>query len=123
MIKECKKYTEAYSNELIERELKINELGNHPNILQVLGYHTNGEVRNGLDLMKCKYILYEICQAPTVGDIVKYTGELGVLCKLPFFQLCSAVQFLHNNKCCHLDLKLNNLLLDSNYNIKLADFG
>lgn len=30
---------------------------------------------------------------------------------------------MHSNNCAHLDVKLDNILLDNNYNIKIADFG
>jgi len=40
-----------------------------------------------------------------------------------FMQLSSAVKYLHDKKFAHLDIKLENLLLDEYFNIKLADFG
>lgn len=51
--------------------------------------------------------------------------------KLPFFiylsiflfQIVSAVQYCHQKKIIHRDLKAENLLLDSDMNIKIADFG
>lgn len=40
-----------------------------------------------------------------------------------FKQLLAAVGHLHRNRIAHRDIKIENLLLDDHYNLKLADFG
>lgn len=40
-----------------------------------------------------------------------------------FTQLVGAVAYIHNKSCVHRDLKLENVLLDKNENVKLCDFG
>jgi 5'-AMP-activated protein kinase, catalytic alpha subunit len=38
-------------------------------------------------------------------------------------QIIAGVEYCHRNMVVHRDLKPENLLLDSKYNVKLADFG
>ena len=40
-----------------------------------------------------------------------------------FTQLVGAVAYIHGKSCVHRDLKLENVLLDKNENVKLCDFG
>lgn len=40
-----------------------------------------------------------------------------------FAQLVGAVAYIHSKSCVHRDLKLENVLLDKNENVKLCDFG
>lgn len=40
-----------------------------------------------------------------------------------FTQLVGAVAYVHSRSCVHRDLKLENILLDKNENVKLCDFG
>jgi serine/threonine protein kinase len=43
--------------------------------------------------------------------------------KYLFSKIAKGVQEIHNSELCHLDLKLENILLDENYNPIICDFG
>lgn len=40
-----------------------------------------------------------------------------------FKNISKAIQAMHNNNICHRDIKLDNILLDTNYSPKICDFG
>ena len=69
--------------------------------IMILKYHSNGDF---LELVK-KRCLEE--------RIARYY----------FGQILDAVEYLHLNGYCHRDLKIENILLDQNYNLVLSDFG
>lgn len=70
------------------------------------------------------YILLEICHNETMNELLKRRKrltELEVQCYL--IQLLSVLTHLHKVKVIHRDLKLGNLFLSDNMEIKLGDFG
>ena len=40
-----------------------------------------------------------------------------------FHQLASCIEFIHSCGFAHRDIKLDNVVLDDEYNLKLIDFG
>eukprot|EP01016_Furgasonia_blochmanni_P026681 TRINITY_DN28291_c0_g1_i1.p1 TRINITY_DN28291_c0_g1~~TRINITY_DN28291_c0_g1_i1.p1 ORF type:complete len:233 (-),score=39.07 TRINITY_DN28291_c0_g1_i1:60-758(-) len=61
------------------------------------------------------------------GDLFRYLEKAGPLphpvARYFFKQLLEALHYMHSNDIAHCDLKIDNLLLDENYNLVLADFG
>lgn len=70
------------------------------------------------------YCLLEFCPNGDLHQYLKKTGGFEEnISKFLFTQIASALQFMHNNGYAHLDIKPQNILLDENFNVKLADFG
>ncbi len=91
----------------------------HPGIAQVYeaGTHEDGDVR--VPFFAMEYI-------PNAKTITQYAKEkgLGINARLELFaQLCDAVQHGHQKGIIHRDLKPGNILVDSNGDVKVIDFG
>uniref|UniRef100_A0A803LCW9 Protein kinase domain-containing protein n=1 Tax=Chenopodium quinoa TaxID=63459 RepID=A0A803LCW9_CHEQI len=61
------------------------------------------------------------------GDFLTYLTSRNLMSEAearPYFlQLISGVEYLHQKMVAHRDLKLENLLIDGNFNLKISDFG
>ncbi len=60
------------------------------------------------------------------GNLMEYvtTSPLSEQATVFYFkQILSAITYLHSEGVCHRDLKPENILFDSDYTLKLADFG
>ena len=57
-------------------------------------------------------------------DMVKQRGCLSLPEVRRFtIQLCGAIKYMHGRNIIHRDLKMGNIFLDQNLNIKIGDFG
>ena len=136
-IKDGKKYAIKYikvkndlrlfkkCNEILQSETKImNEL-DHPHIMKL--YDLNDKAVIVKENGKVKPVLYLVFELIENGDLFEYIsiGERfpEKLARYYFKQLISALEFMHAKGYVHRDIKAENLLMDSEYNIKLADFG
>ncbi|XP_041363071.1 CBL-interacting protein kinase 15-like [Gigantopelta aegis] len=70
------------------------------------------------------YLMMELAQN---GDLLEYVNHVGALVEVDtrriMHQLLDVVSYLHANLVYHRDIKLENILLDEFYNIRLSDFG
>ncbi|KAF8544800.1 kinase-like domain-containing protein [Trichophaea hybrida] len=70
------------------------------------------------------WLVLEYCPGDELYDYLIKNGRLSVQkTKRIFTQLVGAVSYVHLNNCVHRDLKLENIMLDKNENVKLCDFG
>lgn len=99
----------------VYREVKIMKLLDHPNIVKLF------EV---IETDKTLYLAMEYASGGEVFDYLVAHGRMKEKeARAKFRQIVSAVQYCHQKRVVHRDLKAENLLLDKDLNIKIADFG
>jgi len=98
-----------------EREIEVLKKLNHPN---VVACHDHG-----IDDQRLFYSM-EIINGGTLKSIQQQRGKLKIAEVLEIgWQLCSALQHVHNHGIVHRDLKPSNIYLTVDGQIKLGDFG
>ncbi|XP_036960012.1 NUAK family SNF1-like kinase 1 [Acanthopagrus latus] len=99
----------------IQREIEITASLRHPNIIR---FHEVFESRDKIVI---------VMEYASRGELYDYIQERRRLpeteARVIFRQITSAVHYCHKSGIVHRDLKLENILLDQDLNVKLADFG
>ena len=99
-------------------------LEGHPNILKSFYTAVKGKFNYENKLNYCVYNVIELAENGSLSSIVRRTGGLGEnIAKFYFTQIWHAVAYVHSFGIAHMDIKLDNILLDEFFNVKLADFG
>lgn len=106
-------------------ELGVLEKCKHKHIVALLGYqehfmyrHAGGEERDTF------VFALECCGGGEMFDLIYYTGKFDEKLARTFFrQILLGLQAMHEAGFAHRDIKPQNVLLDDNFQVKLADFG
>lgn len=120
-----KKYTYERGLKLLKREHCITtRVENHPNILNSHFSNPDGVLAFGTKQEQIMYNLIEYAENGALSSYIRITGPIEEnIVRFMFIQMCDAIRFIHSKLVAHLDLKLENILLDKFFNIKLADLG
>jgi BR serine/threonine kinase len=99
----------------IRREIALMQLLDHPHILKLV------------DVLESPRHLYIVLEYASQGELFNFlvshrTLPENVAMRL-FRQIIYGLEYLHSMGICHRDIKPENMLLDQNFNIKIADFG
>lgn len=105
------------------QEMKILHL-DHPFIIKLLDIWEFGKAYwKGKEVHEVRYSVLELASNGNFLDYIANNAMDEGVVRYYFKQLCQAVEYLHRQDICHRDLKLENLLLDSSFNLKVSDFG
>lgn len=110
-----RKAPKDFQQKFLPRELEVMKALNHPNVVQLYEVmHIGGKV----------FIAMEMAGH---GDLLEYIKLRGAMqedrARILFKQLVCGVEYLHSVNVVHRDLKCENILLDTNNNVKVSDFG
>lgn len=99
----------------ISSEVRIMKVINHPNIVKLF------EV---IETYKKLYMVMDYISNGKIFDFLVKNGRMveSVACQ-KLRQIVSAVQYMQSKNIVHRDLKVENLLLDGNLDVKIVDFG
>ena len=108
------------------REIRILNSYGHPNIVELIEVVTSAKTYS-TGVNASLYLVFEYMQHD-LGGLIDYKIQN----KLPFtedeiraffLQLIRALNFMHQNRVCHRDIKSSNLLISNSHVLKVADFG
>jgi len=96
-----------------QRESRIGERLNHPNVMKVFGDKERSRL----------YMVMEWCDGRLLRRILD-EGRIGQDRAIHIAkEVLKALDYIHSNGVVHRDLKPENIMVDENDNIKLIDFG
>lgn len=105
----------------IDAEVETLRMINHPNIVNMI---ESGEGLSGDSMKPFQYILLELANGGSLFDYVAQAGRFDEKFARHYFkQLMEGIGYIHASGFAHRDMKLENLLLDDDFNLKIADFG
>ncbi|KAM0681427.1 Serine/threonine-protein kinase [Glugoides intestinalis] len=109
------KVNDGFNDERIYREIVISTLLDHPHIIKLLDFLYSDSLF---------FLIFEYVKGDQLYDLILKEGKINEESARKYFrQILSAIDYVHRNSIVHRDLKIENILIDHNDNVKLLDFG
>lgn len=126
ILRKDKGYSYDHGSSMIKKEhMLLQTLKEHPNILKSYHYSTDGSLEKEGEIEKeIMYNVLEFAEHGSLSFFIRTTGHFEEeVARFQFAQMANATQYIHSQEYAHLDIKLENILLDKYFNTKVADLG
>lgn len=102
-------------NGLVQNEISIHRKLKHQHVVEFL---------KSFEDDKLIYMIQALCSNHSLRDLHKARGVVSLAeCRYFISQILKGAQYIHGKKYIHRDLKLTNILIDKNMQMKICDFG
>ena len=114
-----------FSFDHLKEEIRMINKLDHKHVIKYFKFKENATMidKDGRPV-EVAYIAQELIINGEFYDYVKNSGPFSErIARYYFNQILQGVQHIHEKGFCHRDLKLENMMLDNLFNIKIIDFG
>lgn len=96
----------------------------HKNLLVGYSYVEDEDIPINGKVVRSSYVIMDYAPNGTLLNLIRNNKQKfdEVLTRTFFRQLVEGLEYLHQSNVAHLDIKTENLLLDENYNLLIADY-
>lgn len=120
MYKDEKTWNPRSSPDRLRREIVCLKGLSHPNIVKLYGYDMDCVIEN----RECVVLLFEVLSKGELFDYISPSeifthGQVRYMIK----EILGGLKAVHDQGFAHRDIKLQNIMLNKNYGVKLIDFG
>ena len=114
----------SFNKENIKNEISKKKILYETNLMRKLRHNSITKILETFESEKYIFIIMEYISGGTLQSFVKKRRKLNEkTAKIFYKQIIESIKYIHSKNIVHRDIKLENILIDLNNNIKICDFG